>query len=73
MQSDFLPETTAGVDGIELESKGPSFWIFIIALKDVGSSQVDPLIDWFLDGADVHEGKKGAFSSSEVSLDGDDA
>ena len=45
-----LPETTARVDSIELEGKGPSFWIFIIVLKNVNSAEVDPLIDWFLDG-----------------------
>lgn len=66
---DFLPETAAGVYGIELESKGPPFRIFIVVLKDVDSSEVDPLIHWFLDGADVHEGEKGGFSCSEVALD----
>ena len=33
----FVPEDVAGVKGVELESKGPSFGVLIVVFKDVAA------------------------------------
>lgn len=61
------------MEGIELEGESPAFGIVVILFKDVDSTDVLPEVDWFLDGLDVEKAQKGGLTSSEISLNRNDA
>lgn len=64
-----LPKAVAGVDGIELESKGPTLGTLIVAVKNVEATHVLPFVHRFLDGREIEEREECAFTSSQVALD----
>lgn len=66
-----IPELGAGVECVELEGEGPSLGVGVVSLEDVAAGGVGPLVDWFLDDADVEVGEEGALACAQVALDGD--
>ena len=52
---DFSPYELSRVQSVELESKSPSFRIFIISFEYAAASEMLPLIHWLLDDLDVEE------------------
>lgn len=45
--------------GIELECESPSFWVSIVLLQDVDTTDILPQVDWLFDSFYVQKAEEG--------------